>query len=383
MIAVFPNYAAQRDNGSILLEASHALLVDALTSDLPTVAVAAPIDLSNRKSAYRRLTNERVRFIALGHVRSTGSRVGKLLAYVRMQFAIFRVVRRTSFSYIYLPGNVGLGACLQCLLLGRPYGVYLRGVWVDATPRPFQWIHPIVFRNAKFVLCTGVRLTQETSELNPRCETVVPMSPLLLREPGPLGRAERGPPLRVLYVGELIRTKGTYELLDGMAIVQSGEPNGVTLSMVGSGPEREGLEEHAAKLGLASSVHFVGFVDDPDRMAELYSSHDVLCLPTYTEGFPRVLYEAMAFGLPVITTRVGQIDTVVSENGNGLFVEVRSVQDIAERISALIKNPDLRRRLGKGARETMQPMLEQWKGSTHGRQVVRWLRRSGVGECAT
>lgn len=382
MIAVFPNYAAQRDNGSILLEASHALLVDALTSGRATVAVAAPVDLSNRKSAYKRLTNERVRFIALGHVRSAGSRVGKLLAYARMQFGILRVVRRAAFSYIYLPGNVGLGACLQCLLLGRPYGVYLRGVWADATPRPFQWIHPIVFRNASFVLCTGERLTRETSRLNPRCETVVPMSPLLLKEPGLRNRAEDGPPLRILYVGELIRTKGTYELLDAMAMIQKSATNGATLSMVGAGPEREALEEHVSELGLSASVRFVGFVEDPDRMAELYSSHDVLCLPTYTEGFPRVLYEAMAFGLPVITTRVGQIDTVVRENVNGLFVNVRSVEDIAARISDLIEDPALRRRLGNGARETMRPMLEQWKGSTHGHQVVGWLRRSGLGECA-
>ncbi len=383
MMVVFPNYAAQREDDTVRLEPSHALLFDPLTSALPAVGVAAAVDVSSHRRANRRLTNDHVRFIPLANVHSSAGKLKKLIAYVRMQAGIFRTVRKSGFCYIYLPGHVGLGACIQCLLLRRPYGIYLRGEWSLFTPRTLQWVHSLVFRNAQFVLCTGVGLTKETARLNPRCECVVPMSSLLLKKP-PSGPARSGTRAsRVLFVGELVREKGVYELLDALALIEGREAGTASLSVVGVGPERASLERYVEQRGIAARVRFHGFIDDADRMAELYSTHDIFCLPTYTEGFPRVLYEAMSHGLPVVTTHVGQIGTVVRDNVNGLFVEVRSAEDVAEKITALIHDPLLRRRLGEGGGATMEGMLDGWRGSTHGDQVLRWLRQSGVELCAT
>jgi glycosyltransferase involved in cell wall biosynthesis len=135
--------------------------------------------------------------------------------------------------------------------------------------------------------------------------------------------------------------------------------------------------------GLADRVRFYGVIADPSQLAEMYAQHDIFCLPTYyPEGFPRALYEAMTFSLPSITTRVGQIESVIRDDENALFVKIRDADDLAAKIVRLANNRELRERLGRRARTTMEPLLGKWRESTHGHQVLRWMQASGVAPCA-
>jgi glycosyltransferase involved in cell wall biosynthesis len=92
------------------------------------------------------------------------------------------------------------------------------------------------------------------------------------------------------------------------------------------------LKHRVEELGIATSVRFAGRVDD---MQQVYSSIDVLAMPSITEGLPLTLLEAMAAGVPVIASRVGEIPSVLS-NGNGILIDVGDSASLAEGIVRLL-----------------------------------------------
>jgi len=377
-MVVFPNYAARMENGSVMLELSHALLCDPLTGHISQIIVAAQVDATESSGTYRTLSNPRVRFVSLGERREPPGLVSKFFEYVRLVPRVGRTIGQSRFCYIFAPGNVGLVAWWCCLMMRCPYALYLRGDWGTGTPRIFRWLHRFIVRRARFVLSTGYELANETRRFNPRSEAVVPMSEVLTLETPPAGPAARGEVGRLLFVGQLIREKGVYELIDAFKIAQDSGFPVAKLTMVGAGQELTDLRGYAERAGVAESILFSGLIDDPEELAAVYEANDVFCLPTYHEGFPRVIYEAMWFRLPVIVTRVGQIDSVVQDGINGLFVRTRDSQDLARSICTLLRDSELRLRLGQNARATVEPMVSEWRKSNHGSQVLRWMRSEGL-----
>jgi glycosyltransferase involved in cell wall biosynthesis len=151
-----------------------------------------------------------------------------------------------------------------------------------------------------------------------------------------LPRAPRTPgqPLRLIYLGRLIREKGLYELLQGLADARSAGTD-AQLTVVGSGPEEAGLRRRALELGLGAAVSFVGPAFGAAKQ-RLLGQADVFALPSYhAEGLPYALLEGMAAGNAVITTRVGGIPDVAVAGEHALFIPPRDTQAIATAIAAL------------------------------------------------
>lgn len=157
-----------------------------------------------------------------------------------------------------------------------------------------------------------------------------------------------GHELRLVYVGRLARDKGLGEALRGLALARAGD-TAATLTIAGSGPDEESLAAEARELGIAPAVRFVGPVF-ADKKQTLLAEADVLLLPTYAEGLPYALLEAMAAGLPAITTRVGGIPDVVVEGVHGLFVPVHDDYAIARAIARLANDRELLARAGNACR---------------------------------
>ncbi|HYL00564.1 MAG TPA: glycosyltransferase family 4 protein [Steroidobacteraceae bacterium] len=157
-------------------------------------------------------------------------------------------------------------------------------------------------------------------------------------------------PLRVLYLGRLVREKGLYELIEGLALARA-QGAAAELIVAGEGPEAAALGAVAAAGGLAP-VGFVGPVRGADKLA-LLSWADVLALPSYSEGLPYALLEGMAAGVPPIATRVGAIPEVVADGVNGLLLEPRSPQAIATALHALGRDRDALARMGAASRATI------------------------------
>ncbi len=154
---------------------------------------------------------------------------------------------------------------------------------------------------------------------------------------------------RILFLGYLSRRKGVHDLIDALA---RPELHALTWSatLAGSGSHQPTFVEQAARAGVQHRLTFPGWVDR-ERTRALLTGADILVLPSYAEGMAMSVLEAMAFGLCVICTPVGALAEVVEDGVSGLVVPPGNVDELAAAIGKAIRDPELRRRLGRGARE--------------------------------
>ena len=150
----------------------------------------------------------------------------------------------------------------------------------------------------------------------------------------------------VLFVGTLKPVKGVSYLIEAMNVVN----NKAKLLLVGDGGERRNLETFVKKSDLQKYVNFVGKIPN-DKVPEYMAASDVFVLPSLSEGFPVVVVEAMASGLPIIATDVGGLSEIVKDGENGFLVEPKNTNEIAEKILSLLEADMLRERISENNRE--------------------------------
>lgn len=121
----------------------------------------------------------------------------------------------------------------------------------------------------------------------------------------------------------------------------------VVFVVAGSGPERSRIERRCAELGVSDRVHLLGAVSE---RAEFYGALDAFLLPSLFEGLPMALLEAMAAGVPVLSSRLEGIAGALSEEKEGLLARPGDLTDFSRQLSRLIENPTLGRTLAAAAR---------------------------------
>jgi UDP-glucose:(heptosyl)LPS alpha-1,3-glucosyltransferase len=172
--------------------------------------------------------------------------------------------------------------------------------------------------------------------------------------------------LKLLFVAHNYQLKGLHCLLTAMSRAAQ-EGLKAELQIVGNGP-RAPFEKLAAKLGLSARVRFLGVVDD-DGAAALYRSSDVLVHPTFTDHCSLVVLEALASGLPVITTRQNGACEFIEQGKQGIILD--HPRDIEALSDALVQLQD-RSKLASmsAAAAALRPKLDF---NNHARQVLEWL----------
>lgn len=158
---------------------------------------------------------------------------------------------------------------------------------------------------------------------------------------------------QVLFVGRLMREKGIFELVAAFAdVVQRTQCELVIVGEGNPSEERE-LRDRIRFLGLESHVTMKGYLTGP-ALADAYRAASIFVLPSWSEGFATVLAEAMDACLPIVTTRIrGAADHLVAGE-NALFVEPRDVTRLASAMAALLRDRDLRARMGAANRERLR-----------------------------
>ena len=158
-----------------------------------------------------------------------------------------------------------------------------------------------------------------------------------------------GEPVRLLFLGEIGPRKGVFDLLQAMALLQGTDPGKARLE-IGGNKNEEALKEAIRSQDLEGCVHFNGFVSG-DLKKELLSRTDVFVLPSYNEGLPISILEAMSYGCAIISTPVGGIPEVVKENG--ILVQPGDVEGIATAITRCC-DEDTCRRMGLSSLEVVK-----------------------------
>ncbi|MEL6260115.1 MAG: glycosyltransferase family 4 protein [Cyanobacteria bacterium J06626_6] len=149
---------------------------------------------------------------------------------------------------------------------------------------------------------------------------------------------------RLLFVGRLAAVKGLPMLLESVSQLKAKIPN-ILLTVVGDGPDRALLESLTTQLDLTEQVNFVGYQSQAAVRRYLQET-DVFVLPSFAEGVPVVLMEAMMSGVPVVATQIAGVSELVEDSVSGFLVPPSSVSELCDRIRTLLIDGELRRRFG-------------------------------------
>jgi glycosyltransferase involved in cell wall biosynthesis len=149
----------------------------------------------------------------------------------------------------------------------------------------------------------------------------------------------------LLFLGKIERRKGIWDMLDAIKINKTHFEERIKLFVCGNG-ETEKLENFIHDNVLDNLVEYKGWVANDEKIY-LLSVADIYILPSYNEGLPISILEAMAYSLPIISTPVGGIPEIVTNNINGFLIEPGNGEQIKETIVKLLYDKNLRRKMGR------------------------------------
>ena len=286
------------------------------------------------------------------------SNLPSLFAYVLGAIAKgFSLVRRERFDIInthfVLPsGPVGH---ILSLISGTPNVLSIHGGDVfDPSKRLsphrhflFRWVIRGLIRQADRVVAQS-RNTIANLHLYYTVDTRVDRIPLGIEEPPrfDVNRQELGfddDDILLVTVGRLVARKQVEQLINLLVRMEQSK---VKLVVIGSGPEKKRLKEHAMRLGVDGRVHWMGHVDEPIKQQALQNS-DVFVSTSKHEGFGLVFLEAMAYGLPVVCYDNGGQTDFLSNGKNGYVVPLDDLEAIVQSCSLLVSDAAMRNAIGK------------------------------------
>ena len=159
--------------------------------------------------------------------------------------------------------------------------------------------------------------------------------------------------LAIVSVGRLYARKGLFTLIESMPAVVKRFPNAkFIISGKGQSDEMHKLTAYADKLGVRGNIIFTGYYPDK-KLPKLYQAADVFAFSTFYEHHPFAVLEALATGLPVVTTTVGGIPETIESGKNGFLVKPFNPRQFSEKILYLLEHPALAVEMGAQARKTI------------------------------
>jgi len=299
--------------------------------------------------------------------RSIGAR-SSLLAH--------RIVRLGSpplyVHFAHKPATIGR---LAALVAGVPYALsaHAKDIWLTPDDELARKV-----RDAEVVLtCTEEGRRHLTALADGRTRVRLAYHGVELKGPGQPWRP--GGPPRVLAVGRLVEKKGHDGLLRAAALVRD---RGLefTLRIAGEGPEWPRLQRLVHELGLGERVFFLGPLTESEVEKE-YEQADVFALPCRKlpngdqDGLPNVVLEAMAHGLPVVSTRMDGIAEAIVDGESGLLADQGDASGLAQHLGRLLTESDVRQQIGRAGRRRV---AEQFERSATLPQIVDALADAGL-----
>ncbi len=214
---------------------------------------------------------------------------------------------------------------------------------------------PYVIRKVDYVICQGENWKEFYQGIsNSKDEKFIVIQNWLNAEPyfnihrnGQLNHQ-----INILFLSWLNEQKGIFDLIDAAKNILEKHKN-VRFWICGEGVDSESARAKVTEYGLDDFFDFKGWTVGDDKMKVLAEA-DMYVLPSYFEGFPNSLMEAMAAGLPVVATTVGSIPELVSSTKNGLLYEAGDVKALQTALETLIVQPDMRKTVAKKAQETIK-----------------------------
>ncbi len=372
--------AARDGQGRLLCNHAMGRLMDTMREMVPGAKLCIPIlpePLDNMKHVLSFPPEDVVDLPPLKSV------IRSQAYYFRTRSIVRRFARSVDVLFIRVPFQiptalVGLGTPKLLHVAGNPYNVIAassdyRGLMKKLALRFASHSNATLRRMAAEPMTRAATNGREMWDIM-RCREgrVVVSSCIYEREMRPRESLALGNPPKMLFVGYLRPEKGVHNLLDAFEQLRKKGP--LKLTLVGGTDKVTNAEAYAHERIRNSPYHddiqLTGMLEFGEPLFDLYRSHDVFVLPSLSEGTPRTLVEARAFGCPVVATRAGGIPSSVEHGKNGLLVEPNDSPGLAAAIDRILSDQALRIRLiHEGLRGSAEQTLEYFAG-----QLVDELR---------
>jgi glycosyltransferase involved in cell wall biosynthesis len=344
--------------------------VDALAAYFAQVTLVGPAFVRDQQGgAHTRLqyeyaiTSPNVKCVALQHSSPrTPLRAKILIAFKRIPDT-FAAIKEADFVYVMFSGYSGFIAHLLCRLLARPYALYFgadwqevakfRVNWRSTNSLPYKayfhfskWAETFAVRGARFALAHGKKVIDKFKGINTPVLNTVPM--VLVKPHHFFDRQDtcQNEVITCICVGSISPRKGQHHLIRACyQLVQNSFSVRVMLVGAGDSGYEAKLKELVTQYGLEQNVEFCGFTDDLETLLSLYRRADIFVLPTLGEGFPRVIYEAMSQGLPVVASKIGTLEAELIDREHAVLADPEADEELADAIALVVKDGSLRRKL--------------------------------------
>jgi glycosyltransferase involved in cell wall biosynthesis len=353
-----------RDGDRYVTTGGFGRQMEALAPYFERVVIAVPVAEGRPDGAYE-ISSENVEYCPLPAYRTQPQLVARLPV---IAWRLLRRVRGWDLVNARLPDLTGWLGFAAARLARRPVFVSLVGDWgevvlvrgetsargaarwlLNAYIRAYLALERAAVRRA-LTFAGGRGLFEKYRRVASDVHLTV-WTTVRDRDIAPLRDTCGGPVVRLLFVGRLTRAKGLQYLMSAVAeLVRAGRR--VHLDLVGDGELRDEISSQVEALGISDAVAFHGRVALGDELLGRYRSADVFVLPSVSEGTPKVILEAMASCLPVVSTDVGGISTIVRSEENGLLVPPKSPPALATAVARIIDDGEFRRVLIRAGRET-------------------------------
>lgn len=288
----------------------------------------------------------------------------KILSYIKAYPCGILHLFKNDFTYLFYPNTFFLLAFFA-ILFRKPYGLYVRGE---------KGINSIIskylFKHASVVLTISPKFTELVNQFGCRAESIRPMMDYSEKDIVQNRKYNLKQVYNLLFLGRIEYAKGVFDLVEAISfLVKKGVKN-FRLDVVGDGPDAVAVKEKVKKMDLFDYIKFHGSVYDKDNIGNLYRNADIFILPTHHEGFPRVLYEAMIFGTPIITTFVGSISFLMKDNYNCYKIEPKDPSGLSDVIVSIMKDYKTKSKIGLNGTTTIRDYLSKYNES-HSHQLNR------------
>ena len=356
---------------------------EAVSYLFPSTRVAVPVGARPEGKKGSPVTGRDLRVVPLTEPTGAGWRrkLGMAGWLGRNVALLWRESRRADAIYALIPGDVGLVGLVIGLVRGKPLLARYCGDWRDMKSvyqSLTRWLMERSAGGRNVMLATGgdggspspsfpnVRWIFSTSLWRRDLERCAP------------AEAKSNLPLRLINACRQEPYKRTALVIRALPLLREQFPM-VSLDIVGDGSSLPALRQTAAELGVAGRVRFHGQLPQAAVVALLRQA-TVFCYPTATEGFPKAVVEALACGLPVVTTPVSVLPWLVTDGVAGVILPEPSPVSIAGAIAQCAGDPAVYARMSAAAQDTASRYsLEAWNAEVGGLLTAAWGGTNGVG----
>lgn len=300
---------------------------------------------------------------------TTGRSVPPPPIYLRSMYAIGRIVKfvslaiskRPKYALIFSANGASIFEKGTMVFIAKIFGI--RSVFAPRggplineikNSTIVKWFVQAVIQNSDYIICQGAFWKSFFRNLSPKTDIsifkVIPnwidLEKYTYRQR--LASKATDASVNIIFLGWMQKEKGIYEIYEALCKLKRQDYT-INMFFLGDGSEVNELKRLCQNLGSNFKVTFTGWVYDEQKKRYLDDA-DIFLLPSYAEGMPNSLLEAMACGIPSIATKVGAIPDLVTNMESGLLIEPANAEALSDAIDFLLSNPQKREMLSKNAR---------------------------------